>query len=165
MLVRQTPQYKEIVMKVYNKEKTELLENYDLNLGRLVQDKIVVNEPEIQGVEEQGHYEVIETYPNGGKDVKWVIDVKGVEYKPATTYEEDVLIYVPYTQEELETIKQQQYEDSIVSLIRRKYSLNQELAILRQRDAKPEEFAKYNAYVEQCKQEVKNNLTSNQETL
>lgn len=58
-----------------------------------------------------------------------------------------------------------EYENAIVSLIRRKYNLNQELALLRQRDAKPKEFAEYNAYVEQCKREVKNNLTSNQETL
>jgi hypothetical protein len=49
------------------------------------------------------------------------------------------------------------YENMIVELIRKKYSLNQELAILRQRDTKPEEFAEYNDYVEQCKQEVKNN--------
>ena len=38
--------------------------------------------------------------------------------------------------------------------IRRKYSLSNELAILRQRDEKPEEFAIYNAYVEECKAEV-----------
>lgn len=65
------------------------------------------------------------------------------------------------TQEELEAKKQEEYENSIVSLIRKKYTLNQELAILRQRDSKPTEFAEYNAYVEQCKQEVKNNLTIN----
>lgn len=50
------------------------------------------------------------------------------------------------------------YENAIVSLIRRKYNLNQELAILRQRDVKPEEFSEYNDYVEQCKAEVKNKL-------
>ncbi len=49
-----------------------------------------------------------------------------------------------------------EYENKIVALIRQKYNVNQELAILRQRDAKPQEFAEYNEYVEQCKQEVKN---------
>ena len=49
-----------------------------------------------------------------------------------------------------------EYENKIVSLIRKKYSINQELAILRQRDAKPQEFAEYNEYVEQCKEQVKN---------
>lgn len=48
------------------------------------------------------------------------------------------------------------YENKIVALIRKKYNVNQELAILRQRDTKPEEFAEYNAYVEQCKVQVKN---------
>ena len=37
-----------------------------------------------------------------------------------------------------------------------KYNVNQELAILRQRDTKPEEFAEYNEYVEKCKRQVKN---------
>lgn len=47
------------------------------------------------------------------------------------------------------------YESEIVNHIRKKYSLNQELAILRQRDSKTEEFAEYNAFVENCKAEVK----------
>ena len=51
-----------------------------------------------------------------------------------------------------------EYENKIVTLIRQKYNVNQELAILRQRDAKPQEFAEYNEYVEQCKEQVKNEL-------
>jgi hypothetical protein len=47
------------------------------------------------------------------------------------------------------------YEHEIISRIRKKYSLNQELAILRQRDSKPEEFAEYNAFVEQIKSDVR----------
>lgn len=47
------------------------------------------------------------------------------------------------------------YESKIIERIRREYSFNQELAILRQRDTKPEEFARYNAFVEKCKAEVK----------
>ncbi len=50
------------------------------------------------------------------------------------------------------------YESEIVRKIRKRYTVNQELAILRQRDTKPEEFAEYNAYVEQCKTEVKQEL-------
>ena len=49
-----------------------------------------------------------------------------------------------------------EYENKIVALIRQKYNVNQELAILRQREAKPQEFAEYNEYVEQCKEQVKN---------
>lgn len=35
--------------------------------------------------------------------------------------------------------------------IRARYTLSAEFAILRQKDEKPEEFAEYNAYAEQCK--------------
>lgn len=50
------------------------------------------------------------------------------------------------------------YESMIINKIRKRYTLNQELAILRQRDTKPNEFAEYNKYVEQCKEETKAEL-------
>ena len=43
------------------------------------------------------------------------------------------------------------YESEIVRLIRKKYTIDRELAILRQRDEKPEEFAEYNNFVENIK--------------
>ena len=54
-----------------------------------------------------------------------------------------------------ETEAKIEYETKIVSLIRKKYNINQELAILRQRDTKPLEYQEYYDYVEQCKAEVK----------
>lgn len=50
------------------------------------------------------------------------------------------------------------YEDRVVQLIREKYSIDDELAILRQRDNKPEEFAVYNEYCEKCKDIAKENI-------
>ena len=50
---------------------------------------------------------------------------------------------------------EQLYEDMIERKIRQKYSVNKELAILRQRDKKPKEFKAYDEYVERCKAEVK----------
>lgn len=47
------------------------------------------------------------------------------------------------------------YEEKVVSLIREKYSLDEELAIQRQRDTKPEEFNEYFAYCEACKERAK----------
>lgn len=47
------------------------------------------------------------------------------------------------------------YENMIVDEIRKKYSLNQELAILRQRDSKFIEYQEYFEYVEQCKAKAK----------
>lgn len=38
--------------------------------------------------------------------------------------------------------------------IRLRYSLSEELAILRQREEKPSEFAAYHAYAEECKRAV-----------
>lgn len=50
------------------------------------------------------------------------------------------------------------YESEIIRKIRNRYTVNQELAILRQRDTKPEEFAEYNDFVEKCKKKVKEEL-------
>lgn len=50
------------------------------------------------------------------------------------------------------------YESEIIRKIRNRYTVNQELAILRQRDSKPSEFAEYNAFVEKCKKEIKEEL-------
>ena len=50
------------------------------------------------------------------------------------------------------------YESEIIRRIRKRYTVNQELAILRQRDSKSQEFAEYNAFVEKCKADVKEEL-------
>lgn len=50
------------------------------------------------------------------------------------------------------------YENMVIRKIRKKYTVNQELAILRQRDDKPAEFAGYHDYVEECKRQVKAEL-------
>jgi hypothetical protein len=47
------------------------------------------------------------------------------------------------------------YPKLVEEAIREKYSLSDELAILRQRDSKPEEFEEYNTFVEQCKADIK----------
>lgn len=52
-------------------------------------------------------------------------------------------------------LEKDDYSKRVNSLIRERYTISQELAILRQRDAKPEEFALYNEYVEWCKEEAK----------
>lgn len=50
------------------------------------------------------------------------------------------------------------YDELVDSKIRARYTVSQEFAILRQRDTKPDEFAEYNAYCEQCKAEAKAEL-------
>ena len=48
------------------------------------------------------------------------------------------------------------FENDIVALIRIKYSVSDELAILRQRDTKADEFKEYYDYVEWCKKQIDN---------
>lgn len=50
------------------------------------------------------------------------------------------------------------YEHTVIRAIRQRYSIDQELAILRQRDTKPEEFEKYNTFAEECKKAVKEEM-------
>lgn len=50
------------------------------------------------------------------------------------------------------------YEAEIIRGIRKRYTVNQEFAILRQRDTKPEEWEAYNAYCEECKAEAKKEI-------
>ena len=53
------------------------------------------------------------------------------------------------------------YPQLVESKIRKKYSVSAELAILRQRDTKPEEFTEYNNFCEQCKAQAKTELGIN----
>lgn len=47
----------------------------------------------------------------------------------------------------------------IIERVRERYDANDEMAILRQRDTKPEEYEAYNTYIEECKAEIKQMLS------
>lgn len=64
---------------------------------------------------------------NGYVQVEPLIKVKGVLYCP------------------------KDYKDIVIDLIREKYCVNDEIAIIRQKETKPSEFAEYNTFVEDCK--------------
>ena len=72
-------------------------------------------------------------------------------------------IYRDMTEREIAEMKANMpiipYEQRIVNRIREKYSVDDELAILRQRDSKPDEFAAYNDFVEQIKVEERGGIT------
>lgn len=139
------------MMKIYNEAKTELILNPDLKLGRLKDDRIVIGIiPAQEEIKEVYHYEYV-YYENGGRDRIKIIDIPYRPFKPEEKIYEDIQVYIPYSQKELMFNKE--YE--IVKLIRQKYTINQELAILRQRDTKPLEYQEYFDYVEQCKVQVK----------
>ena len=73
----------------------------DLTLGYLKQETQIIHHDAVAGVEEVSHYETIAEYPNGGKDVRKVVDVPGVAAKEAYDEEVEVQRYVLYTAEEL----------------------------------------------------------------
>jgi hypothetical protein len=50
---------------------------------------------------------------------------------------------------------EQVYGDMVNELIRSRYTVSEELALLRQKDEKPDEYAEYNEYAEECKAIVK----------
>lgn len=88
-------------MRIFDENGREL-KSPDLEKGYLKNDSLfIVRHKEIKAVEEIGHYEVIAEYPNGGKDIKWVVDTPGVEGKAAWDEYEEILRYIPYTDTEL----------------------------------------------------------------
>ena len=66
-------------------------------------------------------------------------------------------IYRDMTAEEIAELEKNipsiPYEQRVVDRIREVYSIDDEFAILRQRDTKPHEFAEYDAFVEKIKEE------------
>lgn len=73
----------------------------DLTKGYLKQETQTIHHDAVAGVEEVSHYETIAEYPNGGKDVRKVVDVPGVAAKEAYDEEVEVQRYALYTSEEL----------------------------------------------------------------
>ena len=47
------------------------------------------------------------------------------------------------------------YGDLVNRLVRERYSLSEELSLLRRRDERPDEFSAYSEYVEACKERAK----------
>ena len=82
------------------------IETPDLTLGYLVDDTEPVEHPSVEGVDEVSHYETVAEYPNGGRDVRKVIDVPGVPAQDAWTEQVPVQRYIRYTEEELAEIKE-----------------------------------------------------------
>lgn len=65
------------------------------------------------------------------------------------------MTYAPEEYEEVDEMPvpfdETAYKAAVERLIRERYTVADELGILRQRDTKPQEFAEYNAFAEACK--------------
>ena len=104
-------------MRIFNKDKTKELNEYDLTKGYLKEDTLIKHIEAVKEQKEEGHYEVIAEYENGGKDIKYIIDkefIKGIEEHDE---EEKILIYIPYTKKEIEKITAQNRINELKKLL------------------------------------------------
>ena len=65
--------------------------------------------------------------------------------------------YIEMTEEEIAEIRKNElqipYEQRVINRVRERYSVDDELALLRQRVLKPDEFEEYYTFVERIKEE------------
>lgn len=90
-------------MRILDENNIEI-ENPDFTKGYLKEDSLFVRHHEaVEAVEEVGHWVTLREYPNGGKDVDWVVDIPAVEAKEAYDEYEEIHRFIPYTEKELAT--------------------------------------------------------------
>jgi len=123
-------------MRIFDITKTQEIneKEIDYSLGYVVEDKLlkthhkaepailaksvedIVAELKNQGIETEvggdgKMYEVVKICPNGGKDVKEIEPIEPVTAKEAWDEYEDILVYVPYTAEELQERKLESFRN------------------------------------------------------
>ena len=103
-------------MKILDQQGNEIL-NPDLEKGHLEPDKLTIYHDAVTAVAEQSHLKTVRVYPNGGKDVKKVIDVAGVPGCDAYDEYEDIQRYIPYTAAELAEIEKQKNTPTLLERI------------------------------------------------
>ena len=106
--------------RVFDQDKTQELTNYDLSLGKLQEDKLVLAhhdavegktiEENVAAAQADGKtvkqiggvwYVVTAAYENGGEDISKVLPT---EHKDAWDETENIYVYIPYTENELAAI-------------------------------------------------------------
>lgn len=100
-------------------ENGNLLTEYDLSIGKLVDDIRRVHHDAVEAVEEVWHYETMNR-DGGGEIGRIVIDVPGAFAQDAWDEEIPIYVYIPYTQEELAAMEAERnrptMEERIVQL-------------------------------------------------
>lgn len=120
-------------MKIIDENGIELTGEPDLTLGRLVDDVEIVHHEAIAGVQQVSHYVPIEHLANGSTIVEEVIDVPGVEPKPAWDETVPIQRYIKYTQDELdEQARQQEHETKMAQMPETLEALKKENEMLKQ---------------------------------
>lgn len=120
-------------MKIIDENGVELTGEPDLTLGRLVDDVEIVHYDAIAGVQQVSHYVPIEHLANGSTIVEEVIDVPGVEPKPAWDETVPIQRYIKYTQDELDELaRQQEHETKMAQMPETLEALKNENEMLKQ---------------------------------
>lgn len=106
--------------RIFNIDKTiELkLEDLDLKRGNLSDDYLehwIEEQPEIP---EEGHYEVLREYPNGGRDIEWKVDRAGQDYCPAHIEYEEILVYSRFSDDRLKELGLYEWSEEELEEIR-----------------------------------------------
>lgn len=87
-------------MRIFNEAKDTEIISPDLTKGLLLPSTLTTHIPYSPPIEEVGHYEVVHEYPNGGKDVKYVLEVEGREEVLEHDEVENIYIYREFTEKE-----------------------------------------------------------------
>lgn len=84
----------------------KVLDDLDLDAGFLKEERILIAKHKaIEARDEEGHYEVVKEYPNGGVDVKWIVDTPAIEAKEAYDEYETILRYTQFAEKDLDQRK------------------------------------------------------------
>ena len=107
--------------RIFNETKDRILNpsEIDLKKGYLVDDFISHHVEEKEEIPDEGHYEVIAEYDNGGKDLQWVIDKVGQRYCPAHDETEEIQIYILYTDDQLKALGLYEWSEEELLKIRK----------------------------------------------
>ncbi len=119
-----------------------LPEKYDYLEAKNIRKETIV-------LKEEYTYEDVIFNENTNFEERKIIEVPA-EKRSYLTCDLVAKFYSQPTNEQKLKSKELDRSEKITSLIRKKYSLNEELAILRQRDTKPKKFEEYNLYAESC---------------
>lgn len=105
---------------------------------------------------------VAEPYNYQILEITDIIDLNRIEFSDFDNINDDYIFnykrFSERTAIEEEKSKNAKYKHQIDELIREKYSINDEIAIIRQRYTKPDEFVDYFEYIESVKKEIKSSF-------
>lgn len=88
-------------MRIFDKHDNEL-QIIDESVGYLVKDsRFLMHHAAVEAREEKGRWVTIKEYPNGGKDVDWIVDEPAVEAKEAWDEYEPIMRFVEFTESEI----------------------------------------------------------------